>query len=92
MNASDALLLTSLHEGSPNVVKEALAVNLPVVSTNVGDVPDRIRGIPGSTLLECDDPVSIAAALQKTLINNQRSRQPLHRNGIRREVPVTESD
>src|SRR5207248_3674081 len=32
MSACDALLLTSAHEGSPNVVKEALACNLPVVS------------------------------------------------------------
>lgn len=38
-NASDLLLLTSDHEGSPNAVKEAMACNLQIVSTNVGNVP-----------------------------------------------------
>jgi teichuronic acid biosynthesis glycosyltransferase TuaC len=37
-NAVDVVLLTSHYEGSPNVIKEAMSCNSPIVTTNVGDV------------------------------------------------------
>jgi teichuronic acid biosynthesis glycosyltransferase TuaC len=37
-NSADLLILTSFHEGSPNVIKEAMACNCPIVTTEVGDV------------------------------------------------------
>lgn len=55
MNAADALLLTSNHEGSPNAVKEALACNLPVVATDVGDVQDYIADLPGAHICRSDE-------------------------------------
>lgn len=38
LNAANVLLMTSNYEGSPNIIKEAMACNCPIVSTDVGDV------------------------------------------------------
>lgn len=47
-NAASVHLMTSDFEGSPNSVKEAMACNIPVVSTNVGNVVDLLKGVSGS--------------------------------------------
>ncbi len=73
MNACDALLFTSMQEGSPNAVKEALACNLPVVSVAVGDVAQRIAGVAGCELCEDERPESLAAALERVLRRGQRA-------------------
>ncbi|MDK2742981.1 MAG: GNAT family N-acetyltransferase [Nitrospira sp. BO4] len=70
--AADVLLCASLSEGSPNVVKEALACNLPVVSTPVGDVPERLAGVQPSTVV-LRDAEAIGEALVKTLLERKRS-------------------
>jgi len=58
-NAADMLLLTSIYEGSPNVVKEALACNCPIISTDVGDVRDLLHDIEGC-FVTTYDPEEIA--------------------------------
>lgn len=72
MNAADLLLLTSFSEGSPQVVKEALACNLPVVSTPVGDVPDLLKGVDNSIITPYDSG-SIAEAIKNILSRKERS-------------------
>lgn len=60
MNAADALLMTSRREGSPNSIKEALACNLPIVSTDVGDVADRLGDVYPSYVCTTDDDLASA--------------------------------
>jgi teichuronic acid biosynthesis glycosyltransferase TuaC len=72
MNACDALLLVSTAEGSPNVVKEAMACNLPVVSVPVGDVPDLIGDTEGCYLCSYD-PSDVAEKLGLVLKNPGRT-------------------
>jgi teichuronic acid biosynthesis glycosyltransferase TuaC len=66
MNAADCLLVTSLHEGSPNIVKEAMACNLPVVSVPCGDVSERLSMTrPGA--IRPYDTAALAAAIREVL-------------------------
>ena len=74
----DALLLTSKTEGSPQVIKEAMACGCPIVSVDVGDVAERVSGVEGCYVVRTRELKDIAEALQKALAyegkNNGRAR------------------
>lgn len=71
-SAADCLLMTSDYEGSPMVVKEALACNLPVVSVDVGDVAERLQGIWPSRIV-ARNPDALGRALVEILNAERRS-------------------
>lgn len=62
MNVADVGVMTSLREGAPVVVKELLACQTPVVSVEVGDVPDVVGGLPGCAIVP-RDPDALAEAV-----------------------------
>lgn len=66
INASNALILSSLSEGSPNIVKESMACNIPVVATNVGDVADIIGQTRGCSICS-HAPDELAAGIESAL-------------------------
>ena len=63
----DALLLTSKTEGSPQVIKEAMACGCPIVSVDVGDVAERVSGVEGCYVVRTREPKDITQALQKAI-------------------------
>jgi len=71
-NAADCLLLTSFYEGSPNVIKEAMACNCPIVSTDVGDVKEIITNVKGCCLTTFDKK-DVALKISEALKYNQRT-------------------
>lgn len=62
LNACDVLLLTSVWEGSPNIIKEAMACGTPVVCTDVGDVRWLLDGLDGC-YIAAQEPRDIASKL-----------------------------
>ena len=64
----DALLMTSKTEGSPQVIKEAMACGCPIVSVDVGDVAERLSGVEGCYVVSSREPAAIAEALQQALV------------------------
>lgn len=66
MNAADVVLLTSRWEGSPNVIKEAMACARPIVCTDVGDVKELLEDTEGCYVADHNSK-SVSKALKEAL-------------------------
>ena len=67
MCAANCLLMTSKTEGSPQVIKEAMACGCPIVSVDVGDVAERTDGVEGCYVVRTREPKDIAQALLQAI-------------------------
>jgi glycosyltransferase involved in cell wall biosynthesis len=83
MNACNAMWMVSMIEGSPNVVKEAMACNLPVVSVPVGDTVQQLGGVEGNCIA-ARDPDALGRAMAEILSTAQPSqgRQAILSRGL----------
>ena len=72
LNAADVLIVSSISEGSPNVVKEAMATNCPIVSTDIGDVRWVIGDTPGC-FLASRFPEDMALKIKSALEFNDKT-------------------
>lgn len=72
LNACDIALLTSLSEGSPQFIKEAMSCNCPIVATDVGDVKKIISQTEGCFVTSFD-PDNVANKIKIALEFRQRT-------------------
>ena len=88
MYACDALLLTSHSEGSPQVIKEAMACGLPIVAPYVGDIEERIHNLPGCYGSVCLGSSPLANLLQQALSFQGRTqgRQRIIEQGLTNDI------
>jgi hypothetical protein len=72
INACDALLMTSFTEGSPQVIKEAMACNCPIVATDVGDIRD-VMGDTEGCYISSFDPANVAEKIRMAIAYGKRT-------------------
>jgi glycosyltransferase involved in cell wall biosynthesis len=72
LNAADVLVLSSIYEGSVNIVKEAMACCTPIVSTDVGDVKENIISTKGCYIAS-HDPSDFSDKISQAIQFNSKT-------------------
>ena len=77
----DLYILSSIHEGIPTVVLEAMALEVPVVATNVGGLPEIIENNLSGLLVEPNNKDKIAKSSVK-IIKSEELRDKIIKNAL----------
>jgi glycosyltransferase involved in cell wall biosynthesis len=81
LEASDAFVLSSRWEGSPNVVLEALAAGVPVAATDVGGVRELVQHGRSGLLVQPGDVDALAATMEHLMEQSPEERRQMGRRG-----------
>lgn len=73
--AADIVALSSLTEGSPNALLEAMTAGVPVVATAVGGIPEIVEDSESALLVPSRQPEALASALAATLADPEAARR-----------------
>lgn len=71
-NGCDMLLLPTKSEGSPQVLKEAMACNCPIVATDVADIAFLLDGVKNSYVTTFD-PAEVAEKIRRVIDCRERT-------------------
>ncbi len=83
MNLFDIFVLSSLHEGNSQTIREAMAASRPVIATNVGGNPELIVDRKTGLLVPKKDPKKMASAIIR-LLKDKKLRDNMGKAGKRR--------
>jgi glycosyltransferase involved in cell wall biosynthesis len=89
LSSADAFVLTSLHEGIPMSLLEAMSIGLPAVATRVGGIPEVIEDGSSGFLVTPGDEEAIAAAIVAALSESGREISIHGRERVQREFSLT---
>lgn len=82
LNSADIYIQPSISEGMPRTILEAMAVKLPVISSDVGAVSGVIVDKVNGLLIEPNNMISLKNAIEE-LINNSDLRENIALNGYK---------
>lgn len=67
LKAFDLFVLSSVKEGQPWVILEAMAAGVPILATNIAGIPEMIENEKSGMLVEPADSDALTAAIEKIL-------------------------
>ena len=80
IKSSQVIVVPSRMESLPTIVKEAFYLNVPVVATNVGGIPELIKDNETGILVPSENPDKLANAVNELLSDKQKAKR-LANNG-----------